>query len=122
MARNMSEANMKYAKPATRKKYEEQRTKFYEARFFAKDNPNNPNAKKMLDRATAKLSALGEIVYNESASRKVGRNTTLGTTISMNAARGGSNAAKFRPKSPSASSLPRSAAKKTTKTSRTMGK
>jgi hypothetical protein len=121
MARNMSEANMKYAKPATRKKYEEQRTKFYEAQFAAKDK-NNPNGAAMLKRATAKLAALGEIVYNESASRKVGRNTTLGTTISMNAARGGSNAAKFRPKSPSASSLPRSAAKKTTKTFRTKSK
>lgn len=120
MARNMTEANLKYAKPSTRKKYEEQRTKFYEARFYAKDNPNNPNAKKMLERATAKLTALGEITYNESQKRKVGANTTMGTTIAKKAARGGSNAASFRPKSPSASSLPSS--KTTTKKNVRKGK
>ena len=76
---------------------------------------NNPNGAAMLKRATAKMQALGALVYEESASRKVGRNTTMGTTIAKKAARGGSNAASFRPKSPSASSLPRSTAKKTTK-------
>jgi hypothetical protein len=72
----------------------------------------------MLKRATAKMEALGEITYNESQKRKVGRNTTLGTTIAKKAARGDSNAASFRPKSPSPSSLPRSAAgvKTTSKT------
>lgn len=121
--RNFAESNLKYAKPSTRKKFEESRTKFYEAEYAAKDK-NNPNGAAMLKRATAKMQALGALVYEESAKRKVGRNTTMGTTIAKNAARGGSNAAKFRPKSPSASSLPTSAAKtkKTTKTSRTMGK
>ncbi len=82
----MSEANMKYALPATRKKYEDSVTKFYEARFYAKDNPKNPNAKTKLERATAKMEALGQIVYNQSAKRKVGANTTMGTTIARKAA------------------------------------
>lgn len=77
----MSEANIKYAKPSTKKKYEEQRTKFYEAQFKAKDNPTSAAAKKALAAAKAKLAALGEITYNESQKRKVGANTTLGTTI-----------------------------------------
>ena len=119
--RNFAESNLKYAKPSTRKKFEDSRTKFYEAEYAAKDK-KNPNGAAMLKRATAKMQALGALVYEESASRKVGRNTTMGTTIAKKAARGGSNAASFRPKSPSASSLPRSTAKKTTKTSRKMGK
>lgn len=84
--RNYAEHNLKYAKPATRRKFEESRTKFYEAQFYAKDNPTSAAAKKALERATAKMSALGEITYDESQKRKVGRNTTMGTTIARKAA------------------------------------
>ena len=116
--RNFAEHDLKYAKRLTRANFEDQRTAFYEAESFARQNPNNPNAKAKLKRETEKLEALGAIVYDESQKRKIGRNTTMGTTIAKKTARGDSNAAKFRPKSPSPSSLPRSAAgvKTTSKT------
>jgi hypothetical protein len=67
--KNFAEKNLKNASAATRNNFENSRTKFYEARFYAQDNPNSAAAKKALAAAEANMKRLGKIAYEESATR-----------------------------------------------------
>jgi hypothetical protein len=78
--RNMTEKNLKDASATTRNNFERSRTKFYEARFYAQDNPNSAAAKKALAAAEANMKRLGKIAYDESAKRSAAKRVSYSPT------------------------------------------